>query len=278
MPIHVDCPICGQRLRVPNFAAGRITKCTACGNAVRVPQPKAMLEENASENTTSKTKENHAQAFSPGEVWYRSIERLSGWLDWLADRPIRILVVVLILAACYVGVATAKWAVSKSTELPVASVEPVDLEPWEGVGTSDVNDRVRVTAESVTTEQIAVIAPNMSGARKTPKAYLRIALKIEDLGASPLKYTGWSASSGQDDHLARLKDDTGGAHNQVVWKARIVGQTGSALIQPSSSVVDVLVFEPPGTYAKYLKLALPAEACEGTGELRIKIPRTRFID
>jgi hypothetical protein len=80
----------------------------------------------------------------------------------------------------------------------------------------------------------------------------------------------------QHDHAARLKDDTGGVPKQVIWKARILGQTESALIQPSSSVLDVLVFQPPGTYSRYLKLALPAEACGGTGDLRIKIPRTRF--
>jgi hypothetical protein len=277
MPIHIDCPVCAQRLRVPNFAAGRITKCTACGNAVRVPQPKAMLVEET-ENATATAKEGPTERLSPSEVWYRSIERLSGSLDWLAERPIRIFVVALILVAGYVGVATAKWALSKPADLPIKSEEAVDLDPWEGVGTSDANDRVRVTAQSVTTEQIAIIPPNMRNAQKTPKAYLRIALKIENLDSSELKYSGWSVSPGSEDHAARLKDDAGIVAPQVVWKARIVGQSPSAVIPPSGSVSDVLVFEPPGTYARYLKLALPASACEGTGDLRIKLPRTRFID
>ncbi|HEV8071366.1 MAG TPA: hypothetical protein VGP76_26870 [Planctomycetaceae bacterium] len=279
MPIHIDCSVCGQRLRVPNFAAGRITKCTACGAAVRVPQPTALLkEEDETKNAGPVANKNQTDPFSPSEVWYRSIERLSGSLDWLAERPIRILVVALVLVAGYVGVATAKWALSKPVDLTIKSQEAIDLEPWEGVGTSDANDRVRVTAQSVTTEQIAVVPPNMRAAQKTPKAYLRIALKIENLGPSELKYSGWSVSAGNEDHAARLKDDAGVAHKQVVWKARIVGQTSSEVIPPSGSVSDVLVFEPPGTYARYLKLALPAEACEGTGDLRIKLPRTRFID
>jgi hypothetical protein len=279
MPIHIDCPVCAQRLRVPNFAAGRITKCTSCGAAVRVPQPTALLKEEDETGEASPTaKETQTEALSLSEVWYRSIERLSGSLDWLAERPIRILVVALILVAGYVGVATAKWALSKPVDLTIKSEEAVDLEPWEGVGTSDANDRIRVTAQSVTTDQIGVIPPNMSVARKTPKAYLRIELKIENLGPSELKYSGWSVGGGNDDHAARLKDDTGIVHHQVVWKARIVGQTPSAVIPPSGSVSDVLVFEPPGTYARYLKLALPAEACGGTGDLRIKLPRTRFID
>jgi hypothetical protein len=230
------------------------------------------------ENATATAREGPTERLSPSEVWYRSIERLSGSLDWLAERPIRIFVVALLLVAGYVGVATAKWALSKPADLPIKSEEAVDLDPWEGVGTSDANDRVRVTAESVTTEQIAVIPPNMSVARKTPKAYLRIALKIENLGPAELKYSGWSVSPGSEDHAARLKDDAGIVAPQVVWKARVVGQSPSAVIPPSGSVSDVLVFEPPGTYARYLKLALPASACGGTGDLRIKLPRTRFID
>jgi hypothetical protein len=208
MPIHIDCPVCGQRLRVPNFAAGRITKCTACGNAVRVPQPKAMLGDESGDAPAT-PKENQTGPLTPSEAWYRSIERLSGSLDWLADRPIRILVVALILVAGYVGVATAKWALSKPADLPVPSVEAVDLEPWEGVGTSDANDRVRVTAQSVTTEQIPTIPSNMRAAVKTPKAYLRIALKIENLGPNELKYSGWAATAGNEKHEARLNDDTG---------------------------------------------------------------------
>ncbi len=116
MPIHVNCPICGQRLRVSNYAAGRITKCTACGNAVRVPKPKAMLKQGEDETQDAAKKsgpdETAAGRLTPSEVWYRSIERLSGSLDWMAERPIRILFAALIMVAAYVGVATAKWALA----------------------------------------------------------------------------------------------------------------------------------------------------------------------
>jgi hypothetical protein len=114
--------------------------------------------------------------------------------------------------------------------------------------------------------------------RKTPRAYLRIALKIDNLSPEGLKYTGWSLASGNNDHAATLKDDAGASHNQVSWEAQIVGQTRSATIKPAESLVDILVFDAPRTYAKYLKLTLPAEACGGTGALRIKIPRTRAPD
>jgi len=282
MPIHVNCPVCGQRLRVSNYAAGRITKCNACGNAVRVPKPTAMLKEGEDETEDagkhSRPDEIAVGPLTPSEAWYRSIEKLSGSLDWMAERPIRILFVALLMVAAYVGVATAKWALSKPQEGPIATQEPVDLEPWDGVGTADGNERVRVTAQSVTTEPIEVIPVNMNGARKTPNAYLKIALKIENLGSADLKYTGWANDMDKNDHAARMRDDTGQSHKQVVWRSKIVGQTSSTTIKPAGSLVDILVFDPPGTYVKYLKLSLPAVACEGTGELRIKIPRTRVLD
>jgi hypothetical protein len=281
MPIHLNCPVCNQRLRVPNFAAGRITKCTGCGNAVRVPQPKEMLKDETqgtSEDPSTETTEQQEEAFSLSEAWYRSIERLSGSLDWLAERPTRIAGAAAILVACFMGVATAKWALSKPAEGPIVSVEPEDPDPWDGVGLSDANDHFRVTVQSAAMGQIEVIPPNMRVPRKTPNAYFKITLKIDNLTPSDLKYTGWSLGSGRDEHAARIRDDSGGIDKQLITTARIVGQTTSAVIPPSGSASDMLVFDPPPTYAKYLKLTLPATACGGTGNLRIKIPHTRVID
>jgi hypothetical protein len=278
MPILIDCPVCGQRLRVPNFAAGRITKCTSCGNAVRVPRPKDMLEEGKSE--PEKAEGNKLEEpFSVSELGYRSYERFSTWLDWLADRPIRILFVALICVGCYVGVAAAKWALSKPKEGPIVSVDAEDLEPWEGVGLTDANDQVRVTAKSVGTQQIDFIPTGWNNARKSPQACLRVALRIENLGPSEIKYTGWAPKGGNNSGVAHIKDDAGIAHHQVNWTGKIVGQqTPPATIAPSKSIEEVLVFNHPGTYPKYLKLTLPAEACGGTGVLRIKIPRTQSLD
>jgi hypothetical protein len=271
MAIHIDCPVCGQKLNVSNFAAGRVTKCTACGKAVRVPQPKTMLQRDSSDDERAR--------FSLGELFAWSIEKLSGGLDSLVERPVRILVIILLLAAGYLGMATTKWALSKTEEAPTATAsEPVDPEPWEGVGLTDANEQVRVTAQSANTEQIMVTPPDSTLSRKTPKAYLKIVLKIENLGLSELKYTGWSARKGNNSQAAKIKDDTGGVHEQMVWDYRVVGQTVAAPIPVARSIEDILIFEHPGTYAKYLKLALPAEAYGGTGELRIKLPQTRFLD
>ncbi len=74
MPIHFNCSVCDERLRVPNFAAGRITKCTSCGNALRVPQPSTLLQEEENEDAREKSHARTAQPeeFSVTDLWYRS--------------------------------------------------------------------------------------------------------------------------------------------------------------------------------------------------------------
>src|SRR5262249_29172586 len=41
MPIAVVCPSCGVKMRAPESAAGRKTKCRKCGTALVVPKPAA---------------------------------------------------------------------------------------------------------------------------------------------------------------------------------------------------------------------------------------------
>jgi hypothetical protein len=276
MAIHVDCGVCNEGLRVPNFAAGRITKCPRCGNAVRVPQPTAMLKEAEAKGSRTENLENGSLA--PSELWRHPIEGLSTWLDWLADRPARILVLALVLVGLYVGVATARWAFSKPIDAPVASsVGPVDPEPWDEATTSDENDFVRVTATSAATQQISYVPRDYNTARKTTTAYFTVVLKIENIGNAPLRYTGWS-NQDKPERAAKLTDYTGSTLQQIDFDGRVVGQTFSATIPPSGSIEDLLIFPNSSRASPYLKLQLPAAACGGDGSLRIKLQQTPIID
>jgi hypothetical protein len=277
MAIYIDCGVCNQGLRVPNFAAGRITKCPGCGNAVRVPQQKAMLKEADAEGSRKHNLNNRPLA--PSELWRHPIEGLSTWLDWLADRPARILILTLILVGLYAGVATARWAFSNAIDAPVASsAGPVDPEPWDEATTSDANDFVRVTATSTATQQISYVPRDYNTARKTPTAYFTIVLKIDNIGNSPLRYTGWSISQDKPEQAAKLIDYTGSTLQQVGWDGRVLGQTSSATIPPSGSIEDFLVFPNSSRVSPYLKLQLPAAACGGNGNLRIKLQQTPMVD
>jgi hypothetical protein len=277
MAIYVDCGVCKQGLRVPNFAAGRITKCPGCGNAVRVPQPKAMLKEADADGSSKDNLKDRPLA--PIESLRHPIEGLSTWLDWLADRPARILVLALILGGLYVGVATAKWAFSNAIDAPVASsTGPVDPEPWDEATTSDANDFVRVTATASATQQISYVPRDYNTARKTPTAYFTVVLKIDNIGISPLRYTGWSIGQDKPEQAAKLIDYTGSTLQQVDLDGRVIGQTSSATIPPSGSIEDFLVFPNSSRVSPYLKLQLPAAACGGSGNLRIKLQQTPMVD
>lgn len=41
MSVHIECPFCKTRLRLPDGAAGRAVRCPRCSTAVRVPAPSA---------------------------------------------------------------------------------------------------------------------------------------------------------------------------------------------------------------------------------------------
>ena len=45
MPISVNCPHCGKRLKAPDSAAGKRAKCPGCGKAVQLPDEKVFEAE-----------------------------------------------------------------------------------------------------------------------------------------------------------------------------------------------------------------------------------------
>lgn len=266
MSIHLDCPICNQRLNISNAAAGRVIQCVACGNAVRVPEPKALM---ATKTATAGPLAERLR-LQLAQIGPRSSE-------FVAQRPLAALGILCAFVIAMIGLRFAKGAISdlvSSSSAQAAPISgPVDPEPWEGIGLSDQNDSVRVTAKTVTVEQVTVIRPSVGVKRKSHKPYLKIVLEIQNLDPKQvLQYSGWGLNP-DNDHVATMKDDVGGEHRQPKTPDIIVGQFVKAAIEPGSSIEDILVFDIPGSYVKYLKLALPAKAVGGTGLLRIKIPR-----
>ncbi len=51
MAISFSCPTCGRKLKAPDNAAGKTTKCPGCGSPVTCPEPvyEAELKENGYE-------------------------------------------------------------------------------------------------------------------------------------------------------------------------------------------------------------------------------------
>jgi hypothetical protein len=263
MSIHLDCPICEQRLTVSNATAGRLIQCAACGSAVRVPDPKSFATKTATAGSTASDRR-----LQLAQIGTRCSE-------FAAQRPLAALGILVAFVVALIGFKFAKAAISNSSgTLVVQSAGPVDPEPWEGVGLSDQNEHVRVTAKTVTVEQVTVVRPSVGVKRKTQKPYLKIVLEIQNMNAAEkIHYSGWGLIPDNHDHFATMKDNFGTEYKQPQWPDVIVGQFTKDSVEPNSSIEDILVFDLPASYANYLKLALPAKAVGGAGILRIKIPR-----
>jgi hypothetical protein len=268
MSIHLDCPICDQRLRVSNAAAGRVIQCRACGSAVRVPDPKSLMG----------TKTATADPPATERVGLQLAQIIPRCSEFAAQRPLATLGIVAGLVAALIGFKFAKAAISDFTSnsngtLVVQSTGPTDPEPWEGVGLSDQNEHVRVSAKTVCVEQVTVVRPGVGVKRKTQRPYLKIVLEIQNLSpAEKIHYSGWGLNRDTKDHAATMKDNFGTEQKQLQSADVIVGQFDKDSIEPNGSIEDILVFDAPASYANYEKLALPAKAIGGEGILRIKIP------
>ena len=77
--------------------------------------------------------------------------------------------------------------------------------PVEGVGISDTGGHVRVTAESIKTDRMMLRSRRSKAISKSPKAFLIVARKIENLSRDePIQYSGWDASAVPADQAATL--------------------------------------------------------------------------
>jgi hypothetical protein len=264
MSIHLDCPICDQRLTVSNATAGRLIQCAACGGALRVPDPKSLMG-----TKTAEAGGLERLRLQLGQIGPRSSE-------FVAQRPVAALGILVAFMLALIGLKFAKPAISdflaNRGEQTAQATGPVDPEPWEGVGLSDENGRVRVVLKSATTEQIEVVRPSVGVKRKTQKPYFKVVLEIQNLSPEKVRYTGWGLRPDNHDCIATMKDNAGIEHKQPDWPDVIIGQFEKDSIAPNGSIEDILVFDYPLSYVKYLKLSLPAQAVGGTGQLRIKIP------
>jgi hypothetical protein len=267
MSIHLDCPICNQRLNIPNKAVGRLIQCVACGSAIRVPDPKAMV----ATETVEQVGLFGGLRLQLAQIGPRSSE-------FIAQRPVAALGMLFAFVLVLIGLKFARAPISDFIshargEQAAQVTGPVDPEPWPGVGLRDENDHVRVVLKTSTLEQITVVRPSVGVKRKTQRPYLKIVLEIQNLSATEkLHYSGWGVRHDNHDHIATMKDNAGVEHRQPESPDVIVGQYEKDSIEPNGSIEDILVFDLPLSYVKYLKMSLPAEAVGGTGLLRIKIP------
>ncbi len=135
---------------------------------------------------------------------------------------------------------------------------------------------IRVSVTGVSVNRVPLLA---LGSEKTSSDQLiMIRLRIENVGTTrKVEYKSWSGGASiLPDAVAALTDNLDNTYKRINFGfgTQVVGQITSESVYPEKAIDDVLVFEPPISAAEFLKLELPAAAFGGTGQLRLKIPKS----
>jgi hypothetical protein len=117
-----------------------------------------------------------------------------------------------------------------------------------------------------------------SGKRASRERYLIVRVRVQHTGAgAQFTFAGWGGASPSDEaNAGRLTDEGGKALSRATLPTgtELAGVTRGKVVFPGSGAEDVLLFEPPAAATGSLRLELPAEACEGKGTFRFRIPRS----
>jgi hypothetical protein len=171
--------------------------------------------------------------------------------------------------------------------LPERVVEPVDGNTGESpldtsaewVDASRGAIRVRdlwVRVESARVEQVEL---RIAGQRQyTAQKFLVLRFQVANVGAErKLDYQSWAdGNDGPSKHPPTLADNTRRMYRQRPCPsgATAAGQRRGGVIYPGKSLDDLLIFEAPADKIEYLRLQLPASACNTEGTLQLQIPRS----
>lgn len=106
-----------------------------------------------------------------------------------------------------------------------------------------------------------------------------LAITIELTNLSQTKKQDYKTWAGADFAIKRdygtLVDNFGNSYKRVGFSLNLpVGAVKSESIYPGKTITDVLLFEAPIEKAECLRLELPAKNIDGTGMIRLQIPKS----
>lgn len=151
----------------------------------------------------------------------------------------------------------------------------------DGSRASWQQDDVKVSVIHAKTklEPVELVGPN--GQKKVTKdRFLQIGLRVVNAGvARSFEFQGWSASSPAGT-APRLTDSAGKSLSvkrfDPGWEPAAAGPDHKALF-PGKQAEYVLVFDPPGKGAEYVRLELPGAAFGGENPVRLQIPASFIV-
>jgi DNA-directed RNA polymerase subunit RPC12/RpoP len=151
---------------------------------------------------------------------------------------------------------------------------PKDEPEWADASKGSVElGQVRVRVQSVVVDFVKF---KQGGPSKDKQ--LLITLQVDNVDANrKVAFLGWGSSKFFGEKGGpQLRDNFGNKYNrnEVGWTNQIDGQVGRVSVYPGKSITDLVVFEVPVEAVEHLRLELPASNFEGTGKLRLQIPKT----
>jgi hypothetical protein len=105
----------------------------------------------------------------------------------------------------------------------------------------------------------AKVGPITLHGRETSKDFLRLTLRITNVGKIPLKYEGWPHPAKSADLRAVFRDVNKNYYNRADFgkSGPPDGTAGEVSIEPGVTITDVLVFEKPPDFVNEFELDLP---------------------
>ena len=159
-------------------------------------------------------------------------------------------------------------AVAKKTDVapkPEAAAEP----KWYGAA-QEVKFPGQEVSVKVQSVRLGNLPPEMAlpaGSAEARKGFLIVTVNVHNSsGAKKLDFQAWgklTSASGQ----VELRDNVANHYQQFPVRAQALPS-----VYPGETYADVLVFQPPVSASKYLRLTLPASAFGGHDSLRFEIP------
>lgn len=289
MPISIECPSCGLRIKAPDKAAGRKAACPKCKGPVSIPgaiAPTDILEESPQApvpmppirvEITTDPSEKRLPAAPPVQVNVSS-RSAGGFMTGLG-----------LSFGCIAGLV----AIPLVGFLTCAGFVVTSLIGGAGNRISDARDRVNqpyIVAGPDGTSRHGDIQVTVSGARvgkanvksalggepfEEDAVRLLVSIKVENLSTTKkITYSGWGGDS--IGVKPELKDNHGNTYRLVSYNISrtLVGQVAFRELYPGKSVDDLIAFEPPVDAADVLLLELPGVHVDTLERFRFQIPKT----
>ncbi len=170
---------------------------------------------------------------------------------------------------------------AESTPPILRPEEPIKPEAdWAPADAPVRQGDVQVRIKSVKVEQVPLKDSFGGGGARSKDRLLMVQVEISNLSdTKKIDYDGWSGGPVSFGSRVRIMDNFDNRYKLVSFGfgSDVIGAVQRESVYPGRSVEDMIVFEEPIEKVEHLTLELPADAFDGTGMLRFRIPASMIL-